>query len=137
MSVREEPAITILLHEYDSLRAEILSRYRAEFQIIGAGTAYLVGLLTVWLADPTKMPLEKCIGLGMFGALVGAALYAMTDVDVTRASWRIQEIEKEVNLRSAIGCWCGKPAGEWGEVWGVYLLAVRALPFWVKVRRQE
>jgi hypothetical protein len=105
--------IGILLHEYDSLRAEILSRYGAEFQVIAACAAYFVGLVTAWLAGwQTDSPMTY-VSLALLALVALIGLMTMSDTDVTRASWRIREIEARVNELA------GERLLVWETYWGM------------------
>lgn len=75
-----------LYKEYDTLRAEVLVRIRARFEILGlfvAGAAVLASLGEAWLLLP--------FGVGLIG------LWLYLGFAVSRCSVRLAEIEGRVN----------------------------------------
>ena len=89
--------IEILLHEYDTLREEVLRRYDAQFQSIGAMAVVLVGLLAALAShfDPKSVYLLIFISLFVF-----AAIWLWADFDITKAAQRLRELEASINRRA-------------------------------------
>ena len=101
--VPQDTKISILLHEYDTLRAELIQRHSALLQAIGVFAAVLVGLTVVLF---TKVPFTLFDSL--FNTLVIGVLIAIPSEvffltvlainhDVERAARRVREIETAVN----------------------------------------
>jgi hypothetical protein len=109
--------IEILLHEYDTLREEIMSRYSAQFQAIGVFGAVFVGLLA---AIATGMNAHVGYSLIVLSFFIFLALFVWADNDITRAATRLIELEKEINGRAEerLLVW------ESNRVWGGGLLHI-------------
>ncbi|HEY4940591.1 MAG TPA: hypothetical protein VII56_04130 [Rhizomicrobium sp.] len=102
--------ISVLLHEYDALRDELLNRNNLVFQVIGAYAAVLIGLTAAFAAN-----LDRTTILFLFGAVtvLFSTLVWAIDRDYRRVVLRIRLIESDVNKR------LGEELMEWETLWGV------------------
>lgn len=79
--------LAALFKEYDTLRAEVLARVRARFELLGvlvAGTTIVLSTRSFWLLVPF------CFGIGGLWLYLGTA--------ITRCAQRIVELEARINL---------------------------------------
>jgi len=91
--IGEKEKITILLHEYDTLRQEIVNRMNNGFQTVVVGAA-----LFVWAI---KAELDCRFWIGASLALLTLAIAAwVTSRNIRQAAKRIREIEADVNSRA-------------------------------------
>jgi hypothetical protein len=86
-------AIDIVLHEYDSLRAEIVSRMDARFQLIGflAIVATLLGTTDISNLSRTLLVIAALI--------LFACVWFLFGFYIKRCAERLREIEEEVNKK--------------------------------------
>lgn len=102
--------IQILLHEYDTLRNEVLSRYAAQFQSTGVLAIIIIGLTTVLITQGAKITILVLIGITVM-LYIGAQIWI--DYDIAKAARRLREIEADVNSRA------GETLLQWETVWGL------------------
>jgi hypothetical protein len=101
--------ITILLHEYDTLRNETIQRNTVMFQSIGIYAAVLIGLIIVIS--------QKGFNCTMLSLLVGATVLFLCvltwiDSDVARAAAQVRRLESDINTRA------GEPLLTWQSSMG-------------------
>jgi len=87
--------IAILLHEYDTLRNEIIQRNTVMFQSIGIYATVLVGLLVLISQKGMNYDFVMVAATIVFG---GALVWI--DVDTAKAAERVREIESIVNSQA-------------------------------------
>jgi hypothetical protein len=98
--------IQVILHEYDSLRAEIISQQSHFLQLLAVGS-----ILFLWFLKQT-LDLKFWIAL-TFSVLVLAAFAVVFNFEVIKKSKRLAEIEKSVNI------WSGnEEILVWESKWG-------------------
>jgi hypothetical protein len=109
----EANKVTILLHEYDTLRDEIVQRMSARQQQISVGVIVFIGLLTILLANNISAT-GQFILYGVMTLSLFVFWYAMSATNhvILRAAWRLREIERSVNRRA------GEPILQWETYWG-------------------
>jgi hypothetical protein len=95
-SIKEFQKVQILLHEYNTLRAEVLSRYTAQFQSSTVAVGAFVGLMLAASNPNIGFSWIIIILLVATGVLFGAVLFWI-DVDIAKAARRLREIETQVN----------------------------------------
>jgi ABC-type multidrug transport system fused ATPase/permease subunit len=84
-------AIDVVLHEYDSLRAEIQDRMVARFQLIG----YLgIAATLLGTTDISKLSRVLLITFAVIGFII---VWFSFGFYIRRLARRLREIEKEVN----------------------------------------
>jgi len=91
-SVNTFQRIQILLAEYTTLRAEMLSRYAAQFQSTGSAALVFLGFVTL-IAN-------KGVGFGLLivlDVLIWLAALFWIDVNIATAAQRLRELEEEIN----------------------------------------
>ncbi|HLN37954.1 MAG TPA: hypothetical protein VK337_09245 [Xanthobacteraceae bacterium] len=103
----EDAKISIVMHEYDTLRNEILLKYSTSVQLITQTFVVLVALLgaLVVLLQATTILTTKALfltSLSLTGAATVLVLISIVwlDYDTKRASGRLREIESQVNDRA-------------------------------------
>jgi protein-S-isoprenylcysteine O-methyltransferase Ste14 len=103
----EDIKISIIMHEYDTLRNEILLKYSTSVQLITQTFVVLVALLgaLVILLQATTILTTKTLfmtSLSLTGAAAILVLISIVwlDYDTKRASGRLREIESQVNDRA-------------------------------------
>lgn len=117
---------TILLHEYNSLRSEPLTRYTAQFQTIAAFAVVFIGLLTA--GGTLKLGLCTIVALIALAILIFTGIFIWIDAEIARASTRLREIEAAVNelaeqkllrweTEHHVGGVVGKPLLELWRLW--------------------
>jgi tetrahydromethanopterin S-methyltransferase subunit G len=93
-SIKEFQKVQIILHEYNTLRAEVLSRYVAQFQAGGVASIVLLGVFSLFANQGFSY---WYVGIGVLdGLLLGAVLFWI-DIDIAKAAGRLREIETQVN----------------------------------------
>lgn len=107
--------VQILLHEYTTLRQEIIARTTHGFQLIAAGAVVLVWALTKPEID----------GRFWFGVAVAISVIlissAMAFRDIGKAAERLRELENDINRRAGEQLlvwetyWGGAVTGFWGR----------------------
>lgn len=113
--------ITILLHEYDGLRGEMVQRWIGMQQQISIGVLVLLGVITVLFQNKIEHPRDYFL-YGLLGIAVCIFIYAMWQVrrDTNKAAERVREIERDVNQRAGEDLlqwetrWGGAVTGYWG-----------------------
>jgi Na+/H+ antiporter NhaC len=121
-SLGESDNIQILLHEYDTLREEIIQRWVGMQQQISIGVIVLLGIITVLFSNQIQHPRDYIL-YSLLAIAVCVFIYAMWQVgrDSGKAAERVREIEREVNLRAGAELlqwethWGGGAAGYWGS----------------------
>ena len=93
-SIKDFQKAQILLHEYNTLRAEVLSRYVAQFQSGGVASIVLLGIFTLFANIGFSFWFLGLVVLDL--ALFGAVLIWI-DIDIAKAAGRLREIETQVN----------------------------------------
>src|SRR5438067_2430716 len=104
MAESEEPnsefAINVLLHEYDTLRAEIVSRASSRFQLVGLAAVAATIVTARWgTGKHQRGILEVTVALTI---LAGVAIWALFLFYINRCAGRLKQIEAEIN--KALGC---------------------------------
>src|SRR3954454_23500162 len=92
-ALEQKDKIEILLHEYDSLRDEIMQRSNQMFQLIAIGSAALTWLLSQAID-------AKALTFTVFSAAVVAVLGWMMRRDINKSASRLRGIEREANERA-------------------------------------
>jgi hypothetical protein len=112
-TILETDKITILMHEYDTLRDELIQRWVGAQTDISIGVLVLVGVLTVMFTSQVNLARSIILG-GIVTLGVIVFIYAMwlVFVDNQRAAARLREIEQEVNSRA------GEELLKWETRWG-------------------
>ena len=95
--------VTILMHEYDTLRAELIAKNANATQIVTQATLVLIGIITAVLLAYQSFGLSSSLSI-FFGttsailclAVVGVA-YVWLDRDTVKLSGRLRQIEASVN----------------------------------------
>ncbi len=108
--------IQILLHEYDTLRNELLQRYAASFQAIGVFALVLTGLVTVIATNGINKTL---IALLCSSTIIFLFVMLWIDYDTFKGAKRLREIEADVNARA------GETLLKWETEWGWGGTAIR------------
>src|SRR4051812_32597228 len=88
--------IQVLLQEYTTLRAEVLSRYTAQFQAGGIAAIILLSIIT--LAATTKIYAFLILIVLDLGLFVVVILWI--DVDIAKAARRLRRLEKQINFKA-------------------------------------
>ncbi len=89
--------IEILLHEYDNVAEQVLHRYDAQFQAIGAYGAVLVGLLALVFTVKFRWEIVGLVALSTF-IFVGVMLWITADI--TRQGKWLRGLESEINRQA-------------------------------------
>lgn len=111
----EEEKVKILLHEYATLRNEILTRTTNSYQLIASGAAALITLLIVqpWGVH-SMLALATVLSTFIY-------LFFLITRDISKAAKRLSELEQDINRRAGetlLVCesrWGGVVAGHWGR----------------------
>jgi hypothetical protein len=91
----DQERVTILLKEYDGLRAEVTARTGFGFQIVNFGIVAFIFLMTR-VSSP-----DAVFWVSLVLALIVIGVAAYFDLrDIRRASRRIGEIELDINARA-------------------------------------
>lgn len=99
LSAKEE--IVARLKEYDTLRAEIIGRTAAVYQLLAISAPLAVFLFTWWGSSTQKKDWVFWLAVVIFTFIVG--LFAMsTRRDINRIAERIIFIEREVNRLAGV-----------------------------------
>ncbi|MGA2542308.1 MAG: hypothetical protein ABSG78_12205 [Verrucomicrobiota bacterium] len=89
----EKDKISILLHEYDTLRQEILARTNHGWQLIAVGAA-----LFVWLIQAKP---DSNFWVGFVAVVLAILLGAWTTFgNIAKVAKRVEELEREINFRA-------------------------------------
>lgn len=91
-SVKTFQRIQILLAEYATLRAELLSRYTAQFQSGGIAAIILLSIITLAATKNSSFLLLLVADAILFGAVM-----FWIDVDIAKAARRLRALEQEIN----------------------------------------
>jgi lysylphosphatidylglycerol synthetase-like protein (DUF2156 family) len=86
--------ITVMLHEYDTLRTETLYRYSAQFQTTTVFAAVVVGLVTLAVTRGFSRPI---VALLIFALVVYFGMQIWIFHDVCRVHRQLDTIEERVN----------------------------------------
>jgi hypothetical protein len=110
----EEERVKVLLHEYATLRNEILTRTTHLYQLIAVGT-----VLFVWImGQPLTARSWVVLGVGVF---LIAFFYRLISRDIEKAARRLRELEEDINHRAGETLlvwerkWGGAVVGHWGR----------------------
>jgi hypothetical protein len=95
-SIKDFQKIQILLHEYNTLRAEVLSRYSAQFQSSTVAVGALIGLMVAASNPGVGFNWLIILLLIATGPIYGGVLFWI-DIDIAKAAKRLREIETQVN----------------------------------------
>lgn len=87
-------AVEVLFKEYDTLRAEIIARTSAGFQVLAVSVVLFTAMVG-WLGSHTFDVVFWTL-LATF-VIVNAAIALVTRREINIIAERIQEIEKEIN----------------------------------------
>jgi hypothetical protein len=118
----EKDKIQILLHEYDTLRQEILTRTRTGHQILAVAAVLFIWIITqIMTGNPSFW--FWTILVGFLAASVAAVSVAawFTMRDIGKAAKRIRELESDINSRAGEDLliwetrWGGAVTGFWGR----------------------
>ena len=104
----KEDRIGVLLHEYNTLRQEMLERHTVLYQSIGFGAVIVAGLFTI-LIDRWWIALCGLFGAGillMFG-------WRRVDLDTACIALRLCALEEEINTLAS------ERLLVWESTWGV------------------
>lgn len=128
MVVADFEKTQIILHEYDSLRAEIVQRSGYMFQLIEVAAVIGFGLIIIFTTDIKYR--QKLLSKSTFGILFWSALSATIILfvialfgfhrDIEKSAARIREIETHINstygeeLLQWETRWGGAVTGYWG-----------------------
>jgi hypothetical protein len=91
--------LDVLLHEYDTLRAEILARTSSRFQLLGLAAVAATLVTAKWGSGNPPGLDGLWIALGIAGgtALVAAVIWVVFGFYINRCAARIKQIEKKIN----------------------------------------
>ena len=104
MPMEEGQKIPILLAEYNSLRTETIIRTGHGFQIAG----FSITALTIWAAEETTGKTWLALA-AIIGVLAAAGWFTLREI--TQATRRIREIERDINARA------GEDLLVWETLW--------------------
>ena len=113
IEITEHDKITILMHEYDTLRDEIVQRNNALQQQNSVGAVVLFGTLTIaWSGNLNTYQSYILYGLLALGFLIFwyGVWFAFRETD--RVIVRLRQIEADVNERA------GETLLQWETFWG-------------------
>lgn len=114
----EHDRVQVLLHEYDTLRNEILARSGHIYQVVGIAAALVVFLLA-------RERFDRGFYLGIFLLAVMAILFSyLISRDIRAAATRIQVLERDINRRAGetLLCWENEKGGAATRRWGWAML---------------
>jgi hypothetical protein len=114
----QKDRITILLAEYSTLRAEIVSRISVAIQIAAATLLTITFILQQRLSE-WRWPWWAALGVIALGTLTFAIL---NNRDLGRCARRIRQIEHEINSRA------GEHLLVWEQIWGGARKGLAKLP---------
>jgi hypothetical protein len=109
-SVKTFQRIQILLAEYTTMRAELLSRYTAQFQSGGIAAIVFLGIVTL-MANTGRWSFAGLIALDI---LIFLAVLFWIDIDIAKAARRLRALEAEINAMAA-----GTPLLKWETLFGM------------------
>lgn len=109
----EAEKITVILHEYDTLRDEIVQRINSIQQQINIAALVFFGALTFFVGGNIDSS-KAVIIWAVLGASIVVFAYAMwaSYRDICRNAARIREIERDVNTRA------DEQLLQWEQYWG-------------------
>lgn len=97
--------VQVLLHEYDTLRTEIIHRTNHMYQLLGIGSAILA-----WLAS---RPVDARFWILLVLSLGAISLFSwFMHRDISKAAERLRQLEQDVNRRA------GEELLVWERRWG-------------------
>jgi uncharacterized membrane protein len=122
-SMNDVDKINIVLHEYDSLRDEIIQRWVGTQTDISVGVLVIIGVLTAVFSSGriTSAQIIVLGGVIFVGILIFGYGMWQVDRDTRKAAQRLREIESEVNQRAGEEIlkwetrWGGAVTGFWGS----------------------
>jgi hypothetical protein len=85
-------AVEVVLHEYDSLREEVLSRMNSRFQLLG-----LVGIAATLLGVSGVSKHWHWVFVVVIAILILLGLWLYFGLAIKRCAARLRQIEEEVN----------------------------------------
>jgi hypothetical protein len=90
----DKDRLTIVLKEYDTLRAEIIARMGHGFQTVGFGVTLVVVFIPwLWL-HPSDIPYWIALA---FGIAVCVFLWSVIHIEIAAAASRLRQIEEIIN----------------------------------------
>ena len=108
--------VEVLFKEYDTLRAEIISRTTNAHQLLTIFAGLYVGVFSWLVSRPGLMTIQ---GLSVLGGVTVAFVLVLVGVnrwviqlDINRAAARLRELEAEINRL------CGAELLKWETHWG-------------------
>ena len=110
-SIKDFQKIQILLHEYASLRNELLSRYVAQYQSSAVLAVVSIGLITLWSRGDVIGSTSISLMGGTFFLYLVVLIWI--DYDIAKAATRLRKLEKEINTRA------GETLLTWETDWGL------------------
>lgn len=115
-----EFAIGVLLHEYDTLRAEILARTSSRFQLVGLAAVAATIVTANW---GSGKHFREILWIAIISTTLAAiVIWVLFVFYINRCAGRLIQIEHEIN--SALGCSV--------LIWESY-----RIDFWQSVRRSQ
>jgi hypothetical protein len=109
----ESEKISVIMHEYDTLRDEIVQRNNSTQQQIYIGVGVLLGTITLYLGGHLDGP-KMAFLCGFLIIAISVFCYAMWSAyrDIHKNAARLREIEEDVNARA------GEELLRWERYWG-------------------
>jgi hypothetical protein len=89
----QKDKVTILLHEYNMLRAEILTRTTHGFQLIPVYAALFVWIMQAWPGVRFWLSVAVAVGTLVFASWI-------TFANIDRCVKRVLELEKDINTHA-------------------------------------
>ena len=114
--------IQILLHEYDALRNELISRHAEGYQAASIGSAALVGLITLKVTSFIEWSILSSL-IAFVIVIFFSTVVIWVDRIVFTAASRLRDIETEVNAMAKAPLllkWHSKYRGD-GILWQLLL----------------
>ena len=112
--ISEKDKVQILLHEYDTLRTELIHRGNNMYQLVA-----VAGAIVVWLVSRV-LDARFWILLVLAGVVVSIFSWFIYR-DMTKAAERVRQLEKDINKRAREELliwetqWGGAVTGYWGQ----------------------
>jgi hypothetical protein len=96
MDISQFDKIQVLLHEYDTLRNDVLQRYAASFQTVGVFALVITALITI-ISQSGFNKIIFCLIVST--SVIFAAMMLWIDFDMAEHVCRLRQIEADVNNR--------------------------------------
>jgi hypothetical protein len=100
--------ITVLLHEYDTLRNQILQSYGRQFQLLSVFSAIIAGLVALAASRYSGLLILLIVG----SLILYGVLFVVMEIEVGRVAARLKAIEAQVNALA------GEPLLRWETDFG-------------------